>query len=91
MPKVSIIVPVYNAEKYISRCIESVLSQDFNDYELILINDGSEDRSLEVCETYRFNYKQIKVFSQKKLWCKFCAEYRTAKCNWRVCLFYRCR
>ena len=65
MPKVSIIVPVYNAEKYISRCIESVLSQDFNDYELILINDGSEDSSLEVCETYRFNYKQIKVFSQK--------------------------
>ena len=40
-PKVSVIVPVYNSEKYIKRCIESILNQSFSEFELILINDGS--------------------------------------------------
>ena len=43
MPKLSVIVPVYNAEKYLTNCIESILSQSFTDLELILVNDGSVD------------------------------------------------
>ena len=52
MPKVSVIVPVYNAEKTLHRCIDSILSQTFTDFELILINDGSTDNSGKICDDY---------------------------------------
>ncbi len=52
MPKVSVIVPVYNTEKYLPRCIDSILSQTFTDFELILVNDGSADSSGKICEEY---------------------------------------
>ena len=51
-PKVSIIVPVYNTEKYLKRCINSILVQDFTDFELILTDDGSTDSSSDICEKY---------------------------------------
>ena len=50
--KVSIIVPVYNAEAFVGRCIESILGQQYSNFELILIDDGSSDRSLEICQNY---------------------------------------
>lgn len=50
--KISVIVPIYNVEKYLKRCIDSILEQDFRDYELILINDGSTDNSLEIAKSY---------------------------------------
>lgn len=53
MPKVSIIVPVYNVEKYLSNCIDSILNQIFKDFELILVNDGSTDKSLDICKHYK--------------------------------------
>lgn len=52
MPFVSLIVPVYNAEKYLRRCLDSVVQQTFQDMEIILVNDGSEDTSLEICREY---------------------------------------
>ena len=57
LPLVSIIVPVYNAEKYLSRCVESILKQENSNFELLLVDDGSIDKSLEIC---RFYYKQDK-------------------------------
>ena len=51
-PKVSIIIPVYNAEKYISKCLDSILNQTEKDFEIIIIDDGSQDRSLERCKYY---------------------------------------
>ena len=48
MPKVSIVVAVYNVEKYVSKCIESILKQTFTDFELLLVNDGSKDSSLSI-------------------------------------------
>lgn len=51
-PEVSVIVPVYNAEQYISKCIDSVLCQTFTNFELILVNDGSTDGSANVCKSY---------------------------------------
>lgn len=64
MPKVSVIVPVYNTEKYLERCINSIISQSFKDFELILINDGSKDKSLSIMKEYSRKDKRIKVFDQ---------------------------
>jgi len=61
---ISIIIPVYNVEKYITKCIESILNQTNSDWELILINDGSTDRSGEICDKYAINNKKIKVIHQ---------------------------
>lgn len=60
-PTLSIIVPVYNAENYLRECINSIIDQQFSDYELILINDGSTDKSGIICEEYRLRDKRIKV------------------------------
>ena len=52
MDLISIVVPVYNAEKYIGTCINSVLEQTYSNFELLLINDGSKDNTLEVLKSY---------------------------------------
>lgn len=60
--KFSIIIPIYNTEKYLSRCIESILSQSIQDFELILVNDGSTDSSGRVCDIYVNQDDRIRVF-----------------------------
>jgi glycosyltransferase involved in cell wall biosynthesis len=62
--KISIIIPVYNAEIYLSRCIDSVLDQTYSNFELILINDGSTDSSLELCMEYANIDQRITVINQ---------------------------
>lgn len=62
---VSIIVPIYNSEQRIAKCIESILSQTFKDFELILINDGSKDKSLEICREYEEKDNRIRVLTQE--------------------------
>ena len=61
-PKISIIVPVYNVELFLPRCIDSILNQSFVDFELLLIDDGSKDKSGEICDEYAEKDKRIKVF-----------------------------
>lgn len=61
-PKLSVIVPVYKAEKYLHRCVESILTQTFTDFEILLIDDGSPDRSGEICDEYAKKDSRIKVF-----------------------------
>ena len=63
--KISVIVPVYNVENYLSECIDSLINQTFNDIEIILINDGSTDRSGEICRKYSENDNRI-LFIDKK-------------------------
>lgn len=55
-PEVTIVIPVYNSEKYIGRCIESILNQTFQDFELLIINDGSKDNSKEIIKEYKSKY-----------------------------------
>ncbi|SCJ90984.1 Poly-beta-1%2C6-N-acetyl-D-glucosamine synthase [uncultured Clostridium sp.] len=50
MSKFSIIVPIFNSEKYLEKCIKSILNQTYKNFELILVNDGSKDCSLEICK-----------------------------------------
>lgn len=61
---ITIIVPVYNASRYLRKCIDSILSQSFKDFELILINDGSTDESLAICKDYEQLDNRITVISQ---------------------------
>ena len=61
----SLIVPVYNVDKYLKFCLASIEEQDFDDYELILIDDGSTDNSGAVCDFYASNHKNVKVLHQK--------------------------
>lgn len=62
----SVIIPVYNTEKYIHKCLESVLNQTFDDFEVILVDDGSTDSSGEICDSYALKYpEKIRVIHQK--------------------------
>lgn len=66
-PEVSIIVPVYNLELYIEKCIKSILAQTFTNYELIIVNDGSTDTTYEICKKYAALDKRIKLIMQENL------------------------
>lgn len=61
-PKISVIVPVYNVEKYLRRCVDSILSQTFTDFELLLIDDGSTDASGSICDEYALKDNRVLVF-----------------------------
>jgi len=65
MPAVSIIVPVYNAENYLHKCIASILNQNFSDFELILVNDGSKDNGGNICDEYARSDNRIKVIHKE--------------------------
>ena len=65
MPKISVIVPVYNTEKYIEKCLDSIISQDMKDIEVIVVNDGSTDNSEEIIKKYVEQYPdKVKLYTQ---------------------------
>lgn len=66
-PLVSVIIPAYNCEAYISKCIESILSQSYKNIEVVIVNDGSVDKTEEVIKRYEKLDKRIRYFSQKNL------------------------
>ena len=65
MPEVSVIVPIYNVENYLDRCIESILGQTFTDYELILVDDGSLDNCGIICDEWKKKDKRIYVIHKE--------------------------
>ena len=69
MPKVSIIVPFYNVEKYIEKCLQTLVNQTLEDIEIILVNDGSRDGTEEIAKKYQEQYPQkIKYLEKRKWW-----------------------
>lgn len=65
IPKISVIIPVYNVAKYLHCCIDSVLAQTFTDFELLLIDDGSKDNSGEICDEYARKDNRVRVFHKE--------------------------
>lgn len=65
MPVFSVIVPVYNVEQYIDRCIQSILDQSYRNFELILVDDGSSDNSGTICDKYVVDDKRVKIIHQE--------------------------
>ena len=64
-PKISIIIPVYNVEKYVGKCLSSLVDQTFTDFEIIAVNDGSKDDSLDILRRFEERYDFVKVIDQK--------------------------
>lgn len=64
-PLVSVIVPIYNVEKYIDRCLNSIINQKLEDIEIILVDDGSPDNCPQICENYRKKDDRIKVIHKE--------------------------
>ena len=65
MAEVSIIVPVYQVENYLHKCVDSILAQTFTDFELILVDDGPKDRSGQICDEYAEMDERVKVIHQE--------------------------
>ena len=64
-PFFSVVIPVYNAEKYINRSVESILQQSFENFEVVLVDDGSADKSMELCEKLVQKDTRVSFFHQK--------------------------
>ncbi|WP_297514505.1 glycosyltransferase family A protein, partial [Flavobacterium sp.] len=63
-PRISVIVPIYNTEKYLAKCIKSILNQTYKNFELLLIIDGSPDMSLEICEKFEEKDNRIIIINK---------------------------
>ena len=65
-PEISVIIPVYNAEKWISRCLESIIKQTFKNFEVIIVNDASQDKSFEIVKQYILKDDRIIIINKEK-------------------------
>ena len=65
IPSISVIVPIYNVERYLEKCLNSLMNQSFDDYEVIIVNDGSIDRSKEIAEKYEAKYSNLVLLNQE--------------------------
>lgn len=62
---ISVIVPIYNSEKYLERCISSIIAQSFSDIEILLIDDGSKDKTAEICKKYVISDNRVKYYRKE--------------------------
>lgn len=87
MPKFSIIIPFYNTEKYLKECLDSVFNQGFNDYEVIIVNDGSTDGSEKIINNYLKKYKNIIYLKQSNMGLSVARNNGVSKANGEYLLF----
>lgn len=71
--KLSIIIPAYNAAKYVERCVDSIISQNYSDAEIILVDDGSNDNTLEICRSLSSKYLNIRALHKNNGGGQFCS------------------
>lgn len=85
---ISVVVPIYNSEKFLRKCLESILNQSFLNYELLLINDGSTDSSLEICEEYyKKNKEKIRLYSNQNQGCSASRNFGISKATGKYIIF----
>ena len=87
MPAISVIVPVYKVEPYLRRCVDSILSQTYNDFELILVDDGSPDNCGAICDEYAMVDSRVRVIHQPNRGGKQSPKRRSRYCCWRLRIF----
>lgn len=87
MIKVSVIVPVYNVEKYLAKCLDTVCNQTFSDYEVVIINDGSPDNSEKIINDYIKKYNNIKYYKKKNGGLSDARNYGISKSNGKYLMF----
>lgn len=89
MSKVSVIVPVYQVEKYIEKCLDTLIGQTLEEMEFIIVNDGSKDRSEEKILTYQKKYPdKIKYYAKENGGLSDARNFRYTTCNWGLyCIF----
>lgn len=88
--KVSVIIPIYNGEKYISDCIESIRNQTYNNIEILLINDGSTDSTQQICENYEKEDNRIKLYNNKNSGVSYSRNFGINKATGEYILFVDC-
>ena len=71
---VSVIIPIYNADDYLEKSVESILNQEFKSFEIILINDGSTDRSKEICKKYKLKDNRVIYLETKHPGFNWCVD-----------------
>lgn len=87
MDKISIIIPMYNAEKYIKRCLESIFEQTYKNIEIVIVDDGSTDNSYNICKKYEQQNKKIKLFHKKNNGVSSARNYGLKKCTGKYLCF----
>lgn len=85
---ISVIMPCYNTEQYVEETLKSVLNQSFKDYEIICLNDGSTDGTLEILKRYQQSYPNIRVISSENHGVCVPEKYRCSVCSGKVYLLY---
>lgn len=84
---VSIIVPMYNSEKYIERCVKSLISQSYKNIEIVLVDDGSKDKTIEILKIYKDKDSRIKLYKKKNRGASSARNYGLEKCTGDYILF----
>jgi len=79
--KISVVIPIYNAENYLDKCLTSIIHQSYNNLEVILVDDGSTDSSLKLCKEWTKKDKRIKVFHQENAGVSAARNYGIKKCS----------
>ena len=87
MKKISVIVPIYNVERYLEKCLESIINQTFINLEIILINDGSNDKSKDICDEYSKKYGYISCYHIENRGCFKARVYGIKKSKGKYIVF----
>lgn len=85
---ITIIVPIYNSEKYLERCIESIINQTYKNLEILLIDDGSTDNSYKICYNYSKNDSRINLIHKENSGVSETRNIRNTKCHRKVYFIY---